>query len=79
MVSFWDLNTPERRCLGQLYMAEPFNNMPHVGRKSLERLIELGLVEESPDTPFEADMHYRRTAEGEQVHDEMLKANRVPR
>lgn len=79
MISFWDLNVPERRCLGMLYMDEPFNNMPHVGRKSLDRLIELGLVEESPNTPFGADMHYRRTAEGEQVYEEMFKANRVPR
>ena len=78
-LSFWDLTVPERRCLAKLYMDEPLNNMPHVGMKSVERLIQLGLIEESPNTPFGADMHYRRTAEGDRVHEEMWKANRIPK
>jgi hypothetical protein len=78
-ISFWDLTVPERRCLDRLYLDEPLNKMPGVGKKSIQRLMKLGLVEESPDTPLGDDIHYRRTDEGNWVYEEMWKANRIPR
>ncbi|SEP20182.1 hypothetical protein SAMN05444123_11028 [Rhodopseudomonas pseudopalustris] len=78
-ITFWDLTVPERRCLDRLSMDEPLSNMPGVGQPSVDRLIQFGLVEKSPNTPFVADMHYRRTVEGDQVYEKMWRANRIPR
>jgi hypothetical protein len=78
-ITFWDLTVPERRCIAALYMDEPLSNMPGVGQPTVDRLIQLGLIEESPNTPFGADMHYRRTVEGDGIHEAMWRANRIPK
>jgi hypothetical protein len=76
---FWNLLTvPERRCLAQLSMDEPLANMPGVGAKSIQRLMELGLIEESPNTPLGGDRRYRRTDKGKRTYEAMLSANRIP-
>jgi hypothetical protein len=77
-ITFWDLNVPERSGLVKLYRDEPLCNMPLVGKKSINRLIELGLIEESPNTPFGAPIHYRRTPEGERVYEDMWRNNQIP-
>jgi hypothetical protein len=73
------LTVPERRCLDKLYTDEPLNNMPHFGQKSIDRLIQLRLIEISPNTPFDAETHYRRTADGDRIQEEMWLANRIPK
>jgi hypothetical protein len=78
-ITFWDLNVPERSGLVKLYMDEPLCNMPLVGKKSINRLIELGLIEKSPNTPFGASIHYRRTPEGERVYEDMWRNNQIPK
>jgi len=78
-VSIMDLNGPERRCLLELYMPEPLNNLPGVGMPTIRKLVAYGLIEESPETPYGADVHYRRTAEGARVWKEMWAAGRLPR
>jgi hypothetical protein len=55
-LTFWDLTIPERRCLDKLYIGEPLSNMPYVGQKSVDRLIQLHLIEESPNTPDGTDV-----------------------
>ena len=78
-VSYRDLTVPERRCLGALYMAEPIANLPRVGRKSIERLLQLDLIEEA-DAPLGSDeTYYRRSAAGNAVHEEMWRDNAIPR
>lgn len=79
MISFRELKVAERRCLAGLYMDEPLNNLPNVGQPSIDSLIELDLIEESPETPIGADTHYRRTEKGEQVYEEMWQANGIPK
>jgi hypothetical protein len=76
--SFWNLTVPERRCLDRLFMDEPLANMPGVGKRSIQRLLELGLIEESPNTPLGGDLRYRCTDEGKRIREDMRKANRIP-
>lgn len=78
-ILFHDLTRAERVCLDKLYMDEPLNNLPGVGLPSIKNLINLGLIEESPDTPYGADAYYRRTPEGVRVWEEMWAAGRLPR
>jgi hypothetical protein len=51
--------------------------MPGVGKKSIKRLLELGLIEIAPPQPNQG-AHYRRTAAGDEVYYAMREANRVP-
>lgn len=78
-VSIMDLNGPERRCLLALYMPEPLDNLPGVGRTSIDRLVSLGLIEEEPETPLNAAVHYRRTDEGTRIREELMAAGWQPR
>lgn len=78
-ISFRELNRAEQVCLDRLYMDEPFNNLPGVGMPTIRKLIAWGLIEESPETPYGADVHYRRTSEGTRVWEGMHGAGRLPR
>jgi hypothetical protein len=40
--------------------------------------MELGLIEESPNTPLGGDRRYRRTDKGKRTYEAMLSANRIP-
>lgn len=77
--SIMDLNGPERRCLLELYMPEPLDNLPGVGKASIQRLMSLGLIEEDPETPLNADVRYRLTEEGKQIRNELRSAGYSPR
>jgi len=77
-VSIMDLNGPERWCLLVLYMPEPLDNLPGVGKTSIDRLVSLGLIEEDPETPLNAAVHYRRTDEGTRIRNELIAAGCSP-
>jgi hypothetical protein len=77
-ISPWDLNVPERRCIGRLCsIAEPLANMPFVGQQTVDKLITLGLVEVAPPEP-NTGVHYKLTDAGDNMHEQLWKINRIP-
>ena len=78
-LSYRDLTVPERRCLAALYLPEPLSNLPHVGQKSIDRLLQLGLIEEAEAPLGSAETYYRRTDAGLAMHDQMWRDNAIPR
>jgi len=61
------LSVPERRCIGALYLPEPLENLPGVGKRSIDRLLQLGLIEETKGPRGSHGPYYRRTDAGNDV------------
>lgn len=78
-LTYRNLSVPERRCLGALYMPEPLANLPRVGQPSVERLLQLGLVEQAEAPEGSSETYYRRTEAGNAIHEAMWRDNAIPR
>ena len=73
------LSVPERRCLGALYLPEPLANLRGVGKPSIARLLQLGLIEETKPPRGSFETYYRRTQAGNEVYEQMWQRGAVPR
>jgi hypothetical protein len=79
-VSPKDLNRPQRRIFGYLASSEgeSLADMPLVGQKSIDDLIDLRLVEIAPQT-WAGKPCYRLTTAGKEMHEELFRLKLIPR
>ena len=78
-LSYRLLSVPERRCIGALTLPEPLSNLPHVGKTSVDRLLQLGLIEEAHPPKGCRESYYQRTAAGHEVYEQMWQGSAIPR
>lgn len=73
------LSVPERRCIGALHLPESLANLSGVGKPSVDRLLQLGLIEETKGPRGSSKPYYRRTQAGNDVFEEMWRRGAIPR
>jgi hypothetical protein len=78
-LSYRLLSVAERRCIGALALPEPLSNLPRLGKTSVDRLLQLGLIEKAHAPKGSRESYYRRTAAGNEVYEQMWQGSAIPR
>lgn len=77
-IDVFSFDAAQRKAISKCALfAEPVQNMPGVGQKSIDALVARGVLEVSGEHRHGWPA-YKLTAYGEQVHEALWKANRLP-